>query len=483
MPPRDPAVPLARARQLAKAGRVEEAARVLLAAGLVFEAAQCHLDAGDAAAALEKLLRVGSRDTRYREAARLAVGLASDLDALSARFEHFMGGFISSGPETEADLQSFVRLGELYMRHGMLEIAEEAFATVVARSPDFGGAAGRLAALRTTTVSSHDALATRLGKQDDRTRKEPPRPVPVDVAPTPRPRDLKPTRRIDQPTPPAKEAQPDTFATGSVVANRYRIEGEIGRGGMATVYRAHDLELTEDGALKLFRPTGHDEEGIARFRQELKLSRRLAHRNITRVYDLGVHHGHRYISMELLVGQSLEELNRKPWPLARAVDCLVQVCEGLEAAHAHGVVHRDIKPGNLFLTREGVAKIMDFGIARERSAPGVTQVGMILGTPEYMSPEQIRGEGATEKSDLYALGVVAYEMFAGRKPFVHASLFPLLQMHLGAAPVPLRQVGPGLPPELETVVLKLLEKNPARRYADARALANALSAIALPADD
>jgi hypothetical protein len=512
MPPRDPAVELARARQLERGGRAEEAARafmaagdtaealrvlrglrppeaaarLLLEAGFVFEAAQWHLDAGDAAAGLEKLLRVSPKDARYREAARLAVGLASDLDVLSVRFEHFIGNFISSGPQSDDDLPAFVRLGEIYVRHRMPENAEEVFAKVVARSPDYGGVSALLASLRRPVAAPHAGLATHLAGPDAAGRRpspRPPRPTPPAAAgatPPPGPAPFKPTRRIEGATPPPIDVWRDSFATGAVIANRYRIEGEIGRGGMATVYRAHDLELAEDVALKLFRPVGKDVEGIARFRQELKLSRRLVHPNITRVYDLGIHQGHRYISMELLIGHSVEELNEKPWPFSKAVDCLIQVCRGLETAHAQGVIHRDVKPGNLFLTRERVAKVMDFGIARERSAPGVTQVGMIVGTPEYMAPEQIRGEPATEKSDLYALGAVAYEMFTGRKVFVHDSLFPLLHMHLTAAPVPLGQLCPGLPSELEAVILRLLEKDPARRHPDAGALASALAAVSLP---
>jgi serine/threonine-protein kinase len=163
--------------------------------------------------------------------------------------------------------------------------------------------------------------------------------------------------------------------------------------------------------------------------------------------------------------------------LRRGLDCLIQVCEGLSAAHAQGVIHRDVKPGNLFLTREGLAKIMDFGIARQRAAHGLTQVGMIVGTPEYISPEQIRGEVARETSDLYALGVVAYEMFTGRKPFVHDELVPLLQMQLTAQPDPPSQHKPGLPAGLEAAILTLLRKDPLERFPSARALEAALSAL------
>jgi serine/threonine-protein kinase len=244
------------------------------------------------------------------------------------------------------------------------------------------------------------------------------------------------------------------------------------------VYRARDLELSEDVALKVFRPAPDDEEGLARFRQELKVSRRLVHPNVTRLYDIGNHRGHRYISMELLVGHSVEELTGSAWPLRRGLDCLIQVCAGLAAAHAEGVIHRDIKPGNIFLTREGLAKIMDFGIARQRAAPGVTQAGMIVGTPEYLSPEQIAGGAAGETSDLYALGVVAYEIFTGKKPFVHDELLRLLQMHLVMPPEPPSRHRPGLPDALETAILTLLRKDPQERFASARAAGNALTAVA-----
>jgi serine/threonine-protein kinase len=268
-----------------------------------------------------------------------------------------------------------------------------------------------------------------------------------------------------------------TFAVGDVIAERYRIEAQIGRGGMASVYQAQDLELSENVALKVFRPMPQDDEGIARFRQELKVSRRLIHPNITRLYDIGVHEGSRYISMELLIGHSLERLVGTRWPARRGIDVLLQVCFGLSAAHGQGVIHRDIKPGNLFLTREGIAKIMDFGIARERAVPGVTQAGMIVGTPEYLSPEQISGADSGDTSDLYALGVVAYEMFTGRKPFVHDDLVPLLQMHLVTPPVPPREYAPQLPANLEALILTLLRKDPRDRYPSARATAEALAAM------
>jgi serine/threonine-protein kinase len=358
----------------------------------------------------------------------------------------------------------------------MPENAEELFGKILARAPDYRDVLSRLTALAETARPADGSLAAVMG-EDERFRRSAlrgGRPAGAGKATPGGP--FPPTRRLESIDlgPPAPAP---TFAAGTVVAERYLVEEEIGRGGMATVYRARDLELSEEVALKVFRPMLDDEEGLSRFRQELRLSRALVHPNITRVYDMGLHQGQRYISMELLVGHSLEELNGSPWALRRGLGCLIQICQGLAAAHAQGVIHRDIKPGNLFLTQEGLAKIMDFGIAKHRAGQGVTQVGMIVGTPEYVSPEQIRGEVARETSDLYALGVVAYEMFAGRKPFVHDDLVPLLQMHLLAAPEPPSRHKPGLPADLDAVILTLLRKDPRERFQTARAVEEALVAV------
>ena len=464
-------------RVMRSAGRLDLAVRILTDAGFPLEAALCQAEAGDAAAALDRIVRLPATGPRYREAAREAVTLACRLDALGIRFEQFVRGFIAAGPEEEADLAAFYGLAELYLKHGMPENAEESFRKILEYSPGYRDVPARLAALTGSSGSQDGALARVIG-EDERFRRSarPVRPTPPPSAPPHPGGAFPPTRRlesIDLSAPPP----PPTFSPGAVVAERYLDEAEIGRGGMATVYRAKDLELSEEVALKVFRPVPHDEDGLSRFRQELKVSRRLTHPNITRVYDMGVHQGMRYISMELLVGHSIEELNGSPWALRRGLDCLIQVCQGLGAAHAEGVIHRDIKAGNLFLTREGLAKIMDFGIARHRSAHGLTQVGMIVGTPEYISPEQIRGEVARETSDLYALGVVAYEMFTGRKPFVHDELVPLLQMHLTAPPDPPSQHKLGLPAGLEAAILTLLRKDPQDRFPNARALEEALVAV------
>ena len=468
-------------RLLRGLGRSDEAARALSDAGLFLDAARLLAEEGDPAGALDRLVRLPARDARYREAAREAVRLAAKCGALDVRFEQFVGPFIDAGPGDAAEAAVFKTLGELYVRLGMPENAEEVLAKVFERHPEDQDVAARLEALRAEGLTTDSSLAGLLG-EDERfhrvasgggARREGMREGMVRGGP----RRAPAGRAAAAPRPVVGARAAAAFAAGTLIADRYRLQAEIGRGGMATVYQAQDLELSESVALKVFRPMPQDEEGIARFRQELKVSRRLVHPNITRLYDIGVHEGQRYISMELLVGHSLERLVGTRWPARRGIDCLVQVCEGLSAAHAQGVIHRDIKPGNLFLTREGIAKIMDFGIARERAAPGVTQAGMIVGTPEYMSPEQISGAEAGDTSDLYALGVVAYEMFTGRKPFVHDDLVPLLQMHLVTPPEPPRRHAPQLPAALETFILTLLRKDPRERYPSARAAKEALAAI------
>jgi serine/threonine-protein kinase len=280
---------------------------------------------------------------------------------------------------------------------------------------------------------------------------------------------------VDDPPPGAPE---EKFEVGATIASRYRLEAKIGQGGMAVVFRAFDLELEENVALKVFNVEQSSEVLVARFKQELKLSRQLIHPNIIRLYDIGLNHGHRYISMELLLGKSLKERMREPIPFRTALGYLLQACHGLQAAHDAGVVHRDVKPDNFFVTDDGVLKVMDFGIAKQHATPGVTIAGAIAGTPLYMSPEQIGNfSSVTHLTDLYALGVCAYEMFTGQVPFFHAELVPLLMMHVNAQPAPPRQKNPQLPPALDAAIVKLLAKDPAQRYQSCRELAEDLGKI------
>jgi serine/threonine-protein kinase len=229
-------------------------------------------------------------------------------------------------------------------------------------------------------------------------------------------------------------------------------------------------------AIKLFAPAtaAEAETMVARFKLELSLSRILSHPNIIRLFDLGSEGGWRYLTMELLEGKDLATFitdRGTALPIVEGLKYLEQVCTGLQAAHERGVVHRDIKPHNIFITTSGEVKVMDFGIARKLNTPGVTVMGTIAGTPEYMSPEQINGfSDVTHATDVYALGITAYQMFTGILPFNYAELTRVLVAQASEAPPPPRVRNPAIPPALEAVLLKCLEKDPAKRPANAAIL-------------
>ena len=298
--------------------------------------------------------------------------------------------------------------------------------------------------------------------------------VPVD------PSDMYPSfESVKSPTQPdTSEAPPpdfDGFQVGMTLNDRYRFDKKLGQGGMATVFQAYDLELEEDVAVKIFnRPIG-DDQAIKRFKQELSLSRKLQHPNIIRLYDIGSSMGFRFITMEVLVGRDLYHHLDTPVSFATGVDWLIQTCDGLQAAHDKGVIHRDIKPHNIFVNDDGTIKVMDFGIAKSQHAPGMTVGNMIAGTPEYMSPEQISGfSSVTHSTDLYALGIVAYQMFTAKVPFAHKDMLPLLMMHINEKPMPPSKLNAEMPTELDHIILRLLEKRPEDRFESCAQLADAL---------
>jgi serine/threonine-protein kinase len=266
-----------------------------------------------------------------------------------------------------------------------------------------------------------------------------------------------------------------------VIGNRYRLLEKLGEGGMATVFRAKDQELGQEIAIKIMHAWPFTEAWLARFRQELALARELTHKNIVRVFDIGSDGDWRFISMELLRGRSLDEimLASKGVPLALGVHYMVQACAGLRAAHDRGIIHRDVKPGNMFVTKDGVLKLMDFGVAKGEERKGITRAGVLVGTPEYMSPEQIEDSNrASPRSDLYSLGVVMYELFTGSLPFEHAQLLALMRAHAEVEPPPLRAKNPAVPEGLERVVLRLLEKDPEKRHGNATEVARELRDVA-----
>jgi len=267
---------------------------------------------------------------------------------------------------------------------------------------------------------------------------------------------------------------------GTTFAGRYEIIEELGKGGMGKVYRVKDKKLDEEMALKLLKPEIAADKGIIeRFKNELKLARKIAHRNVCKMYNLDEEEETPYITMEYVDGEDLKSYIRQKGKLKKdeAIPIAKQVCEGLAEAHELGVVHRDLKPQNIMIYEKGHAKIMDFGIARSVEAPGVTQTGMMIGTPDYISPEQAEGEEADQRSDIYALGVILYEMVTGGVPFKGDTALSVALKHKAQIPRDPRKINPEVSEDLSRLILICMEKDRQRRYPTAEALLSDLRNI------
>jgi serine/threonine protein kinase len=265
----------------------------------------------------------------------------------------------------------------------------------------------------------------------------------------------------------------------TLAAGRYRVERTLGKGGMAAVYLAHDAELERPVAIKvLAEHLASDEAFRERFLREARMAAKLSHPNVVHVYDQGDEDGIPFIVMEYVEGTTLgDELRRSgPFPPARVVDLALQICGGLEHAHASGLVHRDIKPGNLLLREDGTVKIADFGIARAAQATKLTQIGSVLGTAAYLAPEQASGEPVTAAADIYSLGCVLFESLTGRTPYVFETLPELVVKQREEPITPIRELRPDVPAELEAAVMHCLARRPDYRPASAAALAQELAA-------
>src|SRR5579884_2971981 len=228
----------------------------------------------------------------------------------------------------------------------------------------------------------------------------------------------------------------------------YELEAELGRGGMARVFRARQASLNRTVALKILSPElGLDPDFAARFRHEALIAAALEHPNIVPIYDIGESNGQPFLAMRHVRGRSLAEALAQdgPFPLDRALRILGQIASALDFAHAQGVVHRDLKPGNILLEPNDHANLVDFGIARAGDGTQLTRVGQIAGTPRYMAPEQIQGATADARSDLYALGILAYELLTGRVPFSADSDVAVLHQHVYEQPVPIRTLRADVP--------------------------------------
>jgi serine/threonine protein kinase/Flp pilus assembly protein TadD len=252
------------------------------------------------------------------------------------------------------------------------------------------------------------------------------------------------------------------LAVGGIFEERYRIIEELGKGGMGRVYKAIDTEIGEKVALKLLKPEiASDEATIERFRNEIRLARQISHKNVCRTYHLSRGRGSYYITMEYVSGEDLKSTILRVGQLSvgKTVAIIRQVCDGLAEAHRLGIVHRDLKPQNIMIDREGSAKIMDFGIARSLKTKGVTEAGIIIGTPEYMAPEQVDAGDVDRRADIYALGIILYEMLTGRVPFEGDTPFSVAYKQKTEAPPDPRKINPQIPDELAGLILKCLAKD------------------------
>jgi serine/threonine-protein kinase len=254
---------------------------------------------------------------------------------------------------------------------------------------------------------------------------------------------------------------------GRVIKGKYKIYDEVGAGGFATVYLGRNMDTNEIVAIKVLgEQFTREPRYVERFRREAGLAERLRHPNIVRVFDHGIESGMNFLVMEFVEGLTLDKIiaRKGGLPVDEVLSYVEQTCAGLQAAYQAGVVHRDIKPANLMITPKGTVKIMDFGIARMESMSGLTQSGVFMGTPRYISPEMATGAGADIRSDLYALGLLTYEMLAGKAPFDADNPWAVLRQQIEVEPAPLHEIRPDVPPWLEAIIMRAVAKDPDKRF-------------------
>ncbi len=305
---------------------------------------------------------------------------------------------------------------------------------------------------------------------------------------TDNPEDSKFCKECATPLPSSKESPvtktietpSEELTTGSTFAGRYQIIEELGKGGMGKVYKVHDTEIKERVALKLLKSEiASDEKTIERFRNEIRLARKIAHKNVGRMFDLGKSGGTYFITMEFVPGQDLKGLIRQTGKLTIETTLSVakQVCDGLEEAHKHGVVHRDLKPSNIMIDKEGNVRIMDFGIARSLKTKGITGAGVMIGTPEYMSPEQAEAKEVDHRSDIYSLGIILYEMVTGQLPFEGDTPLSIAMQHKSGDFEAPKFLNPRIPDDLNDLILKCLAKEKGNRYQTVEEVSKDISGI------
>ncbi|MGD8538872.1 MAG: protein kinase [Candidatus Aminicenantes bacterium] len=281
-----------------------------------------------------------------------------------------------------------------------------------------------------------------------------------------------PDETLDAPTETLVTPVPD-ITRGSILSERYEIIEEIGKGGMGKVYKAFDKDINENIALKIIRPEiAANTQIITRFQNELKMARKIAHRNVCKMYDLGKDGDTKYISMEYVQGEDLKTTIKRMGPLTvgKAIHVARQVCEGLAEAHRIGVIHRDLKPRNIMIDRDGNARIMDFGIAASHEVKEISDSRIMLGTPHYMSPEQVSGKPTDRRSDIYSLGIIMFEMVTGQVPFDGDTTISIALKHKSEQPPNPVEINYRIPDEFSQLILKCLKKDKENRYQSAEEL-------------
>ena len=466
-----------------------EAAELLVEIQRYYEAAKCFVEARAPDQALAALLRVDPGHARYAKAAVQVIHLALARPELPGQLASFLGPWLEQGAAGVGEGLLY-GLATRLDRDARVDGARRVYGALLARDPGYKDAAERLRRLhggsdpkrrrRARTSGAHRAIQTpEETTQVGRPAIQPPvtfdapavsfDPGPgfaaVAAGPPPATERTSPTPAATGPSRPVSSPA-ELIAPGTMIDERYRVEAKLGEGASATVLEVSDLELGERVAMKLFHMSFSDNETYARrMKRELRLCRRLAHPNIIRLYDMGKYMAHRYLTMELLEGRTLKQLLVEDVSYRQLFEYLAQSCLGLHEAHRRGIIHRDVKPDNLFLTTDDVVKVMDFGIAKQGSAEAMTLTGTILGTPGYMAPEQIDGSAdVTAAADQYALGAVAYRLLTRTKVFHHPDIVPLLMMHATNQPDPPSKRNPDLLPAVDALVLRLLAKAPDDRF-------------------